>query len=84
MHSSLPVTVRYFNQTQKARVQLPVSLKIEQLIQEIQKRWNLPLDVNYAVRLDRTGQQLDPSIIVMELSLEENDILDIYPIPEAG
>jgi hypothetical protein len=84
MRNSLSVTIRSADQTRKAAVKLPLTLKVEQLISEIQNRWNLPSNVSYAMRLERTGQQLNSSIILMELEIEENDILDIYPILEAG
>lgn len=84
MRNSLSVIIRSADQTRKAAVQLPLTLKVEQLISEIQRRWNLPSNVSYAMRLERTGQQLNSSIILMELEIEENDILDIYPILEAG
>lgn len=84
MPQSLPIIVCDSDRTRKAQIYLPSDIKIERLIQKIKEQWNLSDDVDYGVRLERTEQQLDPSIIVMELSLQENDVLSIYPMPRGG
>lgn len=84
MRQLLPVIVCDSAETRKAQVQLPTNIRVDKLIQEIKDRWNLPSDVDYAIRLERTGQQLDSSIIVMELDLQDNDVLRIYPMVQGG
>ncbi len=70
--------------TRKAAINLPASLTIEQLLQTTQQKWNLPSSTNYAVRLERTGEQLDPSASLNSVHAQENDVLSVFPILEAG
>lgn len=81
---SRSLIVRMADGTRKAAVSLPPSLTITQLLQTTQQRWNLPSNTNYAIRLERTGQQLDPSTNLNSSGVQENDVLEIYPILEAG
>jgi hypothetical protein len=78
------VVVRMADGTRKAAVGLPGSLTISQLLQATQQKWSLPTNANYAIRLERTGQQLDPSTTLNSVGVQENDVLEVYPILEAG
>lgn len=84
MSDSLSLVIRSADQTRKAAVSLPAALTIEQLLQATQQRWNLPSNASYAVRLERTGQQMDASATLGAVGVQENDVLEIYPILEAG
>ncbi|MDZ7958988.1 MAG: hypothetical protein RMY34_14090 [Aulosira sp. DedQUE10] len=84
MTDSLSVIVRMADGTRKAAVSLPGTLSIAQLLQTTQQRWNLPSNANYAVRIERTGQQLDPAANLASVGVEQNDVLEVYPILEAG
>ncbi len=84
MSDSLSLIIRSADQTRKAAVSLPVGLTVDQLLQATQQRWNLPENTNYAVRLERTGQQLDSTTTLGAVGVQENDVLEIYPILEAG
>ncbi|MEH2161557.1 MAG: hypothetical protein V7K38_11025 [Nostoc sp.] len=84
MSDSVSVVIRSADQTRKAAVSLPAALTVEQLLQTTQQKWNLPSNTNYAMRLERTGQQLDPAITLQGVGVQENDVLELYPILEAG
>ena len=84
MSDSISLVIRSADQTRKAAVSLPVALTVDQLLQATQQRWNLPSNTNYAVRLERTGQQLDPATTLGSMGVQENDVLEVYPILEAG
>lgn len=84
MSEQISLIIRSADRTRQAAVQMPPELTIDQLLQAAQQRWNLPLDVSYAVRLERTGEQLEPGIALKSVELEENDVFEIYPILEAG
>ncbi|NJN74939.1 MAG: hypothetical protein HC796_00045 [Synechococcaceae cyanobacterium RL_1_2] len=84
MSEQISLIIRSADRTRQAAVQMPPELTIDQLLQAAQQRWNLPLDVSYAVRLERTGEQLDPNIALKSVELQENDVFEIYPILEAG
>lgn len=84
MSDSVSLIIRSADQTRKAAVALPATLSVEQLLQATQQRWNLPSTTNYAVRLERTGKQLDPGITLGGVGVQENDVLEVYPILEAG
>jgi hypothetical protein len=36
------------------------------------------------MRLERTGQQLDPATTLQNVGVQEDDVLELYPILEAG
>lgn len=78
------IVVRMHDQTRKAAVNLPGSLTMEQLLQTTQQKWNIPSynDTHYALRLERTNQQLDPSATLDSVGVEDNDILEVYPITQ--
>ncbi|MEZ2231087.1 hypothetical protein [Microcoleus sp.] len=78
------VVVRMADGTRKAAVNLPGTLTIGQLLQTTQQKWSLPSNANYAVRLDRTGEQLDSSATLDSVGVEENDVFSVLPILEAG
>jgi WXG100 protein secretion system (Wss), protein YukD len=80
----LSLLIRTADQTRKAEIQLPDNLRVEQLVQQAQKQWNLPENVSYAVRLDRTGKQLDPASTLESMGVSSGDVLELYPILEAG
>ncbi|MFB2876469.1 hypothetical protein [Floridanema aerugineum] len=84
MSNSLSVIVRMADGTRKAAISIPSTLTIAQILQATQEKWNLPSNFNYAVRLERTGQQLNPSASLSSQEVEENDVLEVYPIVEAG
>ena len=84
MSDSISLVIRSADQTRKAAVSLPAALTVEQLLQTTQQKWNLPSATNYAIRLERTGQQLDPATTLQSVGVQENDVLELYPILEAG
>ncbi len=84
MSDSISLVIRSADQTRKASVTLPGLLTIEQLLQTTQQKWNLPANTSYAMRLERTGQQLDPAITLQAMGVQQNDVLELYPILEAG
>ena len=81
---SRSVVVRMADGTRKAAVSLPGTLTIGQLIQTTQQKWNLPSTTNYAVRLERTGEQLDASASLNAAEIQAEDVLVVFPILEAG
>ncbi|GAB4304762.1 MAG: hypothetical protein Fur0025_46630 [Oscillatoriaceae cyanobacterium] len=78
------VVVRMADNTRKAAVNLPGTLTIGQLLQTTQQKWNLPSNTGYAIRLERTGQQLDSSATLDSVEAQENDVFEVFPILEAG
>ena len=84
MSDSISLVIRSADQTRKASVTLPKNLSGEELVQATQQRWNLPNNTSYAVRVERTGQQLDPGTTLGTVGVMENDVLEVYPILEAG
>ncbi len=84
MPQQLSLLIRTADQTRKAEIQLPSNLRIEQLVQQAQKQWNLPEGVSYALRLERTGKQLDPASTLEAMGVSNGDVLELYPILEAG
>jgi uncharacterized ubiquitin-like protein YukD len=78
------VIVRMADGTRKAAVTLPENLTITQLLQTTQQKWNLPTTSNYAIRIERTGQQLNTQATLISAGVQEDDVLEIYPILEAG
>jgi len=78
------VVVRMADGTRKAAVNLPGNLTIGQLLQTTQQRWNLPKNTDYAVRLERTGEQLEASTTLDSVSVQEDDVFSVFPILEAG
>lgn len=82
--SNTSVVVRMADGTRKAAVTLPNNLTVGQLLQTTQQRWNLPVNSNYAVRVERTGQQLSSSVTLMSAAIQDDDVLEVYPILEAG
>lgn len=84
MSDSVSLVICSADQTRKAAVSLPVALTVDQLLQATQQKWNLPSNTNYAVRLERTGQQLNSTTTLGSVGVQENDVLEVYPILEAG
>ncbi|MCL1471004.1 small ubiquitin-related modifier domain-containing protein [Argonema antarcticum] len=84
MANSLSVIVRMADGTRKAAINIPPTLTVGQILQTTQEKWNLPSNFNYGVRLERTGQQLNPSATLGSQEVEENDVLEVYPNLEAG
>jgi uncharacterized ubiquitin-like protein YukD len=82
--SNASVVVRMADGTRKAAVTLPDTLTIAQLLQTTQQKWSLPRNSNYAIRIERTGQQLSPTATLSSVGVQENDVLELYPILEAG
>lgn len=82
--SDLSVTVRMADGTRKAVVTLPATLTVDQIVSTTQSRWNLPANVDYAVRLQSTGKQLQGSTSLASAGVQNDDVLEVYPILEAG
>ncbi len=84
MSGTISVVVRMADMTRKAAVNLPGTLTIGQLLTTTQQKWNLPNNVNYAVRSQSTGQQLTPTSTLQSAGVRTDEVLEIYPIIEAG
>ncbi|WP_017718129.1 hypothetical protein [Kamptonema formosum] len=84
MADSLSLIIRTADSTRKNGVNLPATLTIGQLLQAAQQKWNLPATSDYAVRLERTGQQLSPSATLAAGGVQMDDVLTVFPIIEAG
>ena len=84
MSDSISLVIRTADESRKAVVTLPALLTIEQLLQTTQQKWNLPSATNYAMRLERTGQQLDPATTLQSVGVQENDVLQLFPLLEGG
>ncbi|MBE5228571.1 MAG: hypothetical protein INR81_05405 [Microcystis aeruginosa PMC 728.11] len=82
--SDLSVTVRMADGTRKAAVTLPATLTVDQIVSTTQSKWNLPANVDYAVRLQSTGQQLEGATSLASAGVQNDDVLEVYPILEAG
>jgi hypothetical protein len=84
MSDSISLVICTADESRKAVVTLPALLTIEQLLQTTQQKWNLPSATNYAMRLERTGQQLDPATTLQSVGVQENDVLKLLPLLEGG
>jgi len=84
MADTLSVVVRMYDQSRKAAVNLPGTLTIGQLVQTTQQKWNLSADRDYAIRLERTGEQLDHSATLNSVGVQPDDVLSVIPLIEAG
>ena len=84
MSDSLSIVVRMADGTRKAAISLPPTLTVGQVLQSAQQKWNLPSNADYAARLERTGQQLDSSATLSSVGIEPDDVVEVYPILEAG
>lgn len=82
--SDVSVTIRTADRTRKAAVTLPAALTVDQVVSTTQQRWNLPPNSDYAVRLESTGQQLEGSKTLASAGVQNDDVLEVYPILEAG
>lgn len=70
----------------KETVEIPCSLRVEELILEAVVRWNLPSNAFFGLRLKRNNKilELDQSIAFKDAEIESGDILELYPIFLAG
>ena len=84
MADTLSITVRSADQTRKAAVTLPAGLTVQQFLASVMQRWNLPDETSYALRVSRTGEQLDPLVSLAGAGVREEDVLEVLPILEAG
>lgn len=84
MSEQISIILRSADKTRKASVQVPGICTIEKLLKQVQQRWNLPGSTNYAMRLERTGEQLESTATLSSVGVENDDILEVYPILEAG
>ena len=84
MADQISLMIRTADGTRKSAVALPQDLTIEQLLQATQQRWNLPSNTSYNLRLERTGQQLNPSATLGSVGLQANDVVEVLPNLEAG
>jgi hypothetical protein len=84
MSDSLSLIVKMADNSRKASVTLPTTLTVEQLISKTQQEWQLSPDSNYFIRLERTGQQLEPSTTLAAAGVQSEDVLEVHPILEAG
>lgn len=83
MSESISIITRTADQSRKANVELPAETKISQVLDAAKQEWNLPQN-DYAARLDRTNEELDPNSDLVTSGIKNNDVLEIYPILEAG
>ncbi|MFP4134135.1 MAG: hypothetical protein ACOC04_02925 [Halothece sp.] len=83
MSESISIITRTADQSRKANVELPVATRISQVLDAAQQEWNLPQN-DYAARLERTNEELDPNSDLVTSGIKNNDVIEIYPILEAG
>ncbi|MDJ0717683.1 MAG: EsaB/YukD family protein [Prochloraceae cyanobacterium] len=84
MNESISIVIRDAGENRKASVTLPDNLTVEQLLSATQQRWNLDANRDYALRLDRTGEQLDPSATLRDAGIQNNDVIVLIENFEGG
>lgn len=81
---TITVHVQKFDKTKKARVTLPATLPVSELLAECRKNWALPSDVEFAVRDASRNLQLDPKHTLAGAGVSPDTILEVFPLHEAG
>ena len=80
MSESISIITRTADQSRKANVELPAATRISQVLDAAQQEWNLPHHNNYAIRLERTNEELEPNSDLVTSGIKNNDVLEIYLI----
>ncbi len=84
MSDSVSIIARTADQTRKAAVSLPLQTTVSQVLEQAQQQWNLPNDHDYAARLERTNEQLDSASDLASAGVQNDDVIEIFPILKAG
>lgn len=84
MSDSVSVIIRTADGTRKADVTVPKTLTVGQMLSATQEKWNLPSNTGYAMKLEGTGEQLDPNSTLASAGVMDNDVLSVLPNLEAG
>ena len=80
----LNLQIQTADRSRKAEIVVPIDLTVGELLEEAQRQWQLPATVDYAVRCDRTGQQLTLKGTLGASGVLPGDVIEIVPLLEAG
>ena len=81
---TITVQVQKFDKTKKARVTLPATLPVSELVAECRKNWALPDDVEFAVRDASRNVQLNSKDTLAKAGVSPETTLEVFPLHEAG
>jgi CHAT domain len=84
MSNFVSVIIRIAHDSRQASIQIPRNIKVGELIEVTQKTWDLPSDLSYVVRLERTGKELNNSMSFNSIEIKENDLLTLYQNVDGG
>ena len=82
--SKINIIITVSDRSRKASVLLPAHATVSQFISNVIERWNLPKNINYEIRLSRTGEILPLERQFKDFDLQNEELLVIIPILDAG
>jgi hypothetical protein len=80
----ITIEIQTADKSKKARVTLPATLTISELMANCKKNWALPSSEDYAVRDSQRNIQLNSKDTLASAGISPGTTLEVYPLLEAG
>ncbi len=81
---NITIDVQSADKSKKARVTLPATTPISELLEACRKNWSLPSSEDFAIRDSARNVQLNPRDTLASAGVISGSILEVFPLLEAG
>lgn len=80
----ITIEIQTADKSKKARVTLPATLPISELMNNCKKNWALPASEDYAIRDSHRNVQLNSKDTLASGGVTTGSVLEVFPLLEAG
>jgi hypothetical protein len=80
----LQVIIKNWDDTRRAKVELPSSMLVSQLLATCRQNWNLPEGETFLMRNTKTNQPLQDSQTLSQAGVEDGTEIEVYPMIGGG
>lgn len=84
MEGKIKLKVRTATRDRQADISAPLDASVGEILNSAKQNWNLSGNYEYVIRCERLGSQLPENSTLAQAGIQENDVLEIQPLADAG
>jgi uncharacterized ubiquitin-like protein YukD len=78
------ITVKNWDDTRRAQVTLPTTMRVAELVSTCREQWNLPSGETFLLRNTKTNQQLQDAQTLSDAGVTDGTEIEVYPLIGGG
>lgn len=84
MDGKLQLMVRTATRDRQTKISAPTDATVSEILASAKENWNLSANYEYVLRCERLGAQLPDTATLGQAGVQDNDVLEIQPLADAG